>query len=84
MDSADFALLKQREHGKFYGWLVFATSNVKPRSRKQMFLQTFSARYHGLSRLGQKILGYFGLLMKRTQYDRMETQKVIAQRREVR
>ena len=84
LDSTEFAAIRQREHGKFYGWLVFATSNVKPQSRKHMFLQTFSAKYHGLSRLGQKILGHFGLLMKHTQYDRMETQEVIAQRKEIR
>ena len=84
LDSTEFAAIRQREHGKFYGWLVFATSNVKPQSRKHMFLQTFSAKYHGLSRLGQKILGHFGLLMKHTQYDSMETKEVIAQRKEIR
>ena len=82
--STDFAAIKKKEHGKFYGWLVFATSNIKPRSRKHQFLQTFSARYHGLSRLGQKILGFFGLLLKRGQYDRLENNQVIAQRKEVR
>ena len=84
LDATDFAQIKRKEHGKFYGWLVFATSNIRPRSRKHCFLQTFSARYHGLSRLGQKILAFFGLLMKNSQYDRLENNQVVAQRKEVR
>jgi len=76
MEPAIFKPLVKREKGKWHGFVLLATANIKPKSRKQSFLVTFSARYHGLSRMGIRVLGYCGMLMKLSQYDTWELKQL--------
>lgn len=84
MPPDQFAVVCKKERGKFHGYLVMATSNLRPKSKKQQFYLTFSARYHGLSRTGVRILAYYGFLTKLTQMDKLEKQELQASRQRVR
>ena len=42
-------------------------------AKRQMFLSTFVAQYHGLSRLGMDMLAQLGFAMSSTSYDRAMT-----------
>ena len=42
----------QAREGQWHGFVLLATANIKPKSRKQIFFVPFSARYHCLSRIG--------------------------------
>ena len=84
MPPDEFAVICKKDRGKFHGYLVMATSNLRPKSKRQQFYLTFSARYHGLSRTGVKILSYYGFMMKLTQMDKLEKQELQASRQRVR
>ena len=84
MPPDQFAAVCKKDRGKFHGYLVMATSNLRPKSKRQQFYLTFSARYHGLSRTGVKILSYYGFMMKLTQMDKLEQQELQASRQRVR
>ena len=66
-------LINKTRH-KFQGWVVATTGTIVRKARKQLFYDTFIARYHGLSRDGSDTLSKFGVTMKKSSYDtrRME------------
>ena len=84
MPPDQFAAVCKKERGKFHGYLVMATSSLRPKSKRQQFYLTFSARYHGLSRTGVRILSYYGFLMKLTQMDKLEKRELQASRQRIR
>jgi UDP-glucose 6-dehydrogenase len=53
----------------FYAWIITTTAYIVSKARKQLFFNTFIARYHGLSRNGSDIIAQFGLTMKKNSYD---------------
>lgn len=72
MPTDDWEELVMKERGRFAGFVHLTTSSVAPKSRMQLFLFTFSARFNGLSRNGIAQMAHHGYLMKLSQMDEYE------------
>jgi hypothetical protein len=84
MDQATFDQILHKEKGKYHGFVLMTTSNICPKSKRQLFFITFSTRYHGLSRMGIQILSYYGMTMKLTAFDSNERQQIAKNQQRVR
>lgn len=55
-----------REKVKFHGFVLMAIHNIGNTGKGQMFFLSFTARFHGLSNMGQDIISRYGFMMKPT------------------
>ena len=55
-----------REKVKFHGFVLSAIHNIGNTGKGQMFFLSFTARFHGLSNMGQDIISRYGFMMKPT------------------
>jgi hypothetical protein len=57
-----------REKVKFHGFILSAIHNMGNKGKGQMFFLSFTARFHGLSNMGQDIISRYGFMMKPTMF----------------
>jgi hypothetical protein len=64
-----------REKVKFHGFVLSAVHNIGNAGKGQMFFLSFTARFHGLSNMGQDIISRYGFMMKPTMFvqERVQT-----------
>jgi hypothetical protein len=62
------------ERNSFFGWVLSSISNIGNKGKTQLFYLSFTARFHGLSIMGQSILASHGFMMKVTMYNGMRTE----------
>lgn len=58
----------RREKVKFHGFVLSAIHNIGDTGKGQMFFLSFTARFHGLSNMGQDIISRYGFMMKPTMF----------------
>ena len=61
-----------RERGGFHGFVIKSMADIRNKGKKQLFFSTFVARYHGLSRMGTKLLSFFGFTTSMSNYDNIK------------
>lgn len=84
MDDALEASIIKRERGCFHGLVLMTLSNISRAGLPQTFYNSFSARFHGLSRTGMNLLSQSGFMMKTTSYDSMEAQIMLDAKEKIR
>ena len=72
----EYECMVQAERGSFHGFMLGACDNISTGCRRQRFYLTFVARFHGLSRKGMQMLGFYGLTVKVSTYDKMEKEVI--------
>jgi hypothetical protein len=58
------------ERNSFFGWVLSSINNMGHKGKTQLFYLSFTARFHGLSIMGQSILASHGFMMKVTMYNK--------------
>jgi hypothetical protein len=58
-----------RDKNAFCAWVLTSINNMGLAGKKQMFFMSFTAQFHGLSRMGMSILASYGFMMKKTMFD---------------
>jgi hypothetical protein len=62
----DEEVIVLREKVKFHGYVISAVHNIGNTGKTQMFFLSFTAKFHGLSNMGQDMLARYGFMMKPT------------------
>jgi hypothetical protein len=76
MEQGEYEVMVKAEKGSFHGFILSACGNISTGCRRQRFYLTFVARFHGLSRKGMQMLGFYGLTVKVSTYDKMEKEVI--------
>jgi hypothetical protein len=58
-----------RDTNAFCAWVLTSINNMGLTGKIQMFFMSFTAQFHGLSRMGMTILASYGFMMKKTMFD---------------
>jgi hypothetical protein len=58
-----------RDKNAFCAWVLTSINNMGLKGKQQMFFMSFTAQFHGLSRMGMSILANYGFMMKRSMFD---------------